>query len=140
MIYFQRFSFNFTFTIRRNLVFRYLDRDLDFQRHMSWYFYVQLRWEIIVCFVVIGGIDDHRYLEVTVSFRSRYRKTRFRLIVNVKLNGSNGKIYSRWRYGFHQAYSDHWQATGKLYHLRLRVECTLFVIYKAGREPTPYWW
>ena len=32
----------------------------------------------------------------------------------------------------------HGQATGKLYHLR--VECTLFVIYKAGREPTPYWW
>ena len=31
------------------------------------------------------------------------------------------------------------EATGKLYHLRLRVECTLFVIYKAGREPTPYW-
>jgi hypothetical protein len=24
--------------------------------------------------------------------------------------------------------------------LWLRVECTLFVIYKAGREPTPYWW
>jgi hypothetical protein len=22
-------------------------------------------------------------------------------------------------------------------HLRLRVECTLFVIYKAGRKPTP---
>jgi hypothetical protein len=32
------------------------------------------------------------------------------------------------------------KATGKLYHLRLRVECTLFVICKAGREPTPYWW
>ena len=32
----------------------------------------------------------------------------------------------------------HGQATGKLDHLRLRVECTLFVIYKAGREPTPY--
>jgi hypothetical protein len=32
-----------------------------------------------------------------------------------------------------------WQATGKLYHLRLPVECTLFVIYKAEREPTPYW-
>jgi hypothetical protein len=30
--------------------------------------------------------------------------------------------------------TDHWQATGKLYHLRLRVECTIFVIYKAGRE------
>jgi hypothetical protein len=28
---------------------------------------------------------------------------------------------------------------GNLYHLGLRVECTLFVIYKAGREPTPYW-
>ena len=35
--------------------------------------------------------------------------------------------------------TDHGQATGKPYHLRLWVECTLFVIYKAGREPTPYW-
>ena len=35
--------------------------------------------------------------------------------------------------------TDHGQATGKLYHLWLRVECTFFVIYKAGREPTPYW-
>ena len=35
--------------------------------------------------------------------------------------------------------TDHGQATGKLYHLRLRVDCTLFVIYKAGREPMPYW-
>ena len=33
----------------------------------------------------------------------------------------------------------HGQATVKLYHLRLRVKCTLFVIYKAGREPMPYW-
>jgi hypothetical protein len=32
----------------------------------------------------------------------------------------------------------HGQATGKFYHLRLRVKCTLFVIYKAGREPSPY--
>jgi hypothetical protein len=35
--------------------------------------------------------------------------------------------------------TDHGQATGKLYHLRLRGECTLFVIYKAGHDPTPYW-
>jgi hypothetical protein len=34
---------------------------------------------------------------------------------------------------------DHGQATDKLYHLRLQVECTFFVIYKAWREPTPYW-
>ena len=34
---------------------------------------------------------------------------------------------------------NHRPATGKLYHLRQRVECTLFVIYKDGREPTPYW-
>jgi hypothetical protein len=33
--------------------------------------------------------------------------------------------------------TDHGQATGKLYHLRLRDECTLFVIYKASRELTP---
>ena len=36
--------------------------------------------------------------------------------------------------------TDHGQATGKLYHLLLRVECTLLVIYKAGREHTLYWW
>ena len=36
--------------------------------------------------------------------------------------------------------TDNGQATGKLYHLRLRVECTFFVIYQAGCEPTPYWW
>ena len=37
-------------------------------------------------------------------------------------------------------YPDHRQATGKLYHLRLRVEFTLFVIYKSGHEPTRHWW
>jgi hypothetical protein len=36
--------------------------------------------------------------------------------------------------------TNHGQATGKLYHLRLQVKCTLFVIYKAGHEPTSYWW
>jgi hypothetical protein len=41
--------------------------------------------------------------------------------------------------GVHERNTAHGQATGKIYHLRLRVECTLFVIYKAGREPTPYW-
>ena len=35
--------------------------------------------------------------------------------------------------------TNHGQATGKLYHLRLRVKCTIFVIYKAGHAPTPYW-
>jgi hypothetical protein len=35
--------------------------------------------------------------------------------------------------------TDHGQANGKLYHLLLRVECTFFVIYKDGREHTPYW-
>jgi hypothetical protein len=41
--------------------------------------------------------------------------------------------------GYPERTTDHGQATGKLYHLRLRAECTLFAIYKAGREPTPYW-
>jgi hypothetical protein len=36
--------------------------------------------------------------------------------------------------------TDHGQSTGKHYPLPLRVECTLFVINKAGREPTQYWW
>ena len=34
---------------------------------------------------------------------------------------------------------DHGQITRKLYHLRLRVEWHLFVIYKAVREPMAYW-
>ena len=34
--------------------------------------------------------------------------------------------------------TDHGQATGKLYHLRLRVWCTLFAIHKTGRESTTY--
>jgi hypothetical protein len=40
-------------------------QNLDFQRHMSWSFcvqWVQLRWETIVRFVDIGGIDDHHCL------------------------------------------------------------------------------
>jgi hypothetical protein len=28
--------------------------------------------------------------------------------------------------------TNHWQATGKLYHLRLRVECTLFCNLQIG--------
>jgi hypothetical protein len=32
--------------------------------------------------------------------------------------------------------TDHGQATGKLYHLRMRVECTLFVIYKYDANPS----
>ena len=36
--------------------------------------------------------------------------------------------------------TDHGQATAQLYHLRLRVECTLFCNLHSRREPTPYWW
>jgi len=32
--------------------------------------------------------------------------------------------------------TDHGQATDKLYHLRLRVECTLFVIYNINIDST----
>jgi hypothetical protein len=32
--------------------------------------------------------------------------------------------------------TDHGQATGKLDHLRMRVECTLFVIYKYDANPS----
>jgi predicted outer membrane lipoprotein len=35
--------------------------------------------------------------------------------------------------------TDHGQATDQLYHLRLKSSAPFFVIYKAGREPTPYW-
>jgi len=35
--------------------------------------------------------------------------------------------------------TDHGQATGKIYHLQLWVECAL-LIYKAGHELMPHWW
>ena len=41
-------------------------QELDFQRHMSWYFclqWVQLIWEVIFSFVSIGRIDAHRCLK-----------------------------------------------------------------------------
>jgi hypothetical protein len=38
--------------------------------------------------------------------------------------------------------NNHGQATGKLYHLQPRVECTLIVIYKAGHKHNfiMYWY
>jgi hypothetical protein len=49
----------------------------------------------------------------------------------------HGDQFQWWKYP--ERTTDHWQVTGKPYHLWLLVECTLFVIYKAGRDPTPYW-
>ena len=52
----------------------------------------------------------------------------------------HGDQFQQWRKPeYLERTTEHGQATGKLNHLRLRVECTLFVIYKAGHEPTPYW-
>jgi hypothetical protein len=34
----------------------------DFEHHTSLSFCIQLRWEVIVLYVVIGGIDDHHSL------------------------------------------------------------------------------
>jgi hypothetical protein len=65
------------------------------------------------------------------------------ILLKVALNTINlntPKSYSTFLNGrgMYDQYTDHGQATGNLYHLRLRVGCTLFVIYKAGLEPTPY--
>jgi hypothetical protein len=35
--------------------------------------------------------------------------------------------------------TDHGEATGKLYHLRCESIAPFLVIYKARREPMPYW-
>ena len=44
----------------------------------------------------------------------------------------HGDQFSWWKKPeYPERTTDHGQATGKLYHLRLRVECTLLVIYKA---------
>jgi hypothetical protein len=46
----------------RHIFVPVLNQDMDFQRQSPWSFCVQwdqLRWEVIVRFVDIGGIDDH---------------------------------------------------------------------------------
>jgi hypothetical protein len=59
------------------------------------------------------------------------------LIILLKISWRPGLVVEEAEYP--ERTTDLGQATGKLYHLRLRFECTLSVIYKAGREPTPYW-
>ena len=43
-----------------------LSQNLDFQRHMSWSFFVfsELQWAMIVCFAGIGGIVDKHCLNI----------------------------------------------------------------------------
>ena len=45
------------------------DQDLDVQRHRSWSFFVfsELRWEVLVRFVDIGGIVDHNMIYQTFT-------------------------------------------------------------------------
>ena len=72
-----------------------------------------------------------------------YEKTiniNFRFLYRCPSVSADYCVTTNLHYKYPERTTDHGQATGKLYHLRLRVECTLFVIYKAGREPTPYWW
>jgi len=71
---------------------------------------------VLVRFVDIGGIVDHHCLILIFFY-----------IMATSFSG--GRSWSTRREPF-----NHGQATGKLYHLRLRVECTLYVIYKAGCE------
>jgi hypothetical protein len=60
----------------------------------------------------------------------------FFLIMNKQ---ENNELNVRKKPEYLERTTDHGQATGKLYHLRLRVECILYVIYKGGSEPMPYW-
>jgi hypothetical protein len=57
------------------------------------------------------------------------------ILLKVALNTINQ--ISKWKWTFIHVSTN--QVTCKLYHLWLRVECTLSVIYKSWREPTPYW-
>ena len=53
--------------------------DMDFQRRMSWYFYihwVQLKRDMIICFVDIGKIDDHHCLTFTLFWNIKFICTR----------------------------------------------------------------
>jgi hypothetical protein len=65
------------------------------------------------------------FIQLKTTFFEKSVKTIWRPVLVVEEAGVPGE--------------DHGQVTGQLYHLWLRVECTLFVIYKAGHEPTPYW-
>ena len=48
----------------------------------------------------------------------------------------HGDLFRWWKkLEYPERTTNYEQATGKLYHLRLQVECTIFVIYEAGHEP-----
>ena len=52
----------------------------------------------------------------------------------------DGQLYWWKKLKYPQRATDHEQATGKLDHLLMQIECTFFVLCKAWCEPTPYWW
>ena len=54
-----------TFTVQ-DIVVSVFSQDLDFLHHMSWSLLVfnELRWQVVVRFVDIGGIDDHHCLNL----------------------------------------------------------------------------
>jgi hypothetical protein len=48
----------------------------------------------------------------------------------------HGDLFRWWKkLEYPERTTNYEQATGKLYHLRLQVECTIFIIYEAGHEP-----
>ena len=105
---------------------------------MSWLFSVfkGLSREVVVCFINIGKIVDHQCLNIyfwfnTYSSSKMFYYDWFDFWCLTPLSAIFQLYHGdqfQWRKKpeYPERTIDHGQATGKLYNLRLRVECTLF--------------
>jgi hypothetical protein len=107
---------------------------------LAWILYTRFEHEKIIHGIIIIRNTIIRNTKIIFSFKiineTRISFGWFDLIWSLVFNATFSNISAiSWRPVLvMERTTDHGQATGKLYHLRLLVECTLFVIYKAGRE------
>jgi hypothetical protein len=83
---------------------------------------------ILLCLVLLRMLALLAFIFVFNTTISNISAISWRSVLVVEEAGEHGENHDHSR-----------QATGKLYHSRLQVEGTLFVINKAGRQPMPYW-
>ena len=76
---------------------------------------------------ISNNINDFFLNCVLIATFSNISAISWRPVLVVEEAGVPGENHRPWAFNWY-----------KVYYLRLRVDCTLFVIYKAGHEPTSY--
>ena len=119
--------------------------------HCLFFLFNDLRWEVIVCFFDIGGIVDNHHLnflfinieQVWVEIETdwfdlifvaqRHFQQYFNYIMATSFSGGRSQSIQRESLTMGKQLA-------KFITCGCESSVAFFVIYKAGREPTPYWW